>query len=198
MATGCGCLGPPPRRRALLARRPEEHVSTSDAGGLARLLDELLAADAQDAVVTLVQRIIAQFEVTDAIGAAALLRALRKAGAGDITELARLAGGQVNLTDPDGAAELLKILAKLGIPGITADVARRAAEQAVLDNTYYVTRLLDAIDGSGASQALPALADRAANTGFHAPLVKCGLADDFAFGREPDGTASRPWTWDDL
>jgi len=184
--------------RALLARQPEEHVSTSDAGGLARLLDELLAADAQDAVVTLVQRIIAQFEVTDAMGAAALLRALRKAGAGDITELAQMVAGQANLTDPDGAAKLLKMLAKLGIPGATTDVARRAAEQAVLDNTYYVTQLLDAIDGSGASQALPVLADRAANTGFYAQLVKRGLADDFAFGREPDGTASRPWTWDDL
>jgi hypothetical protein len=184
--------------RTLLARRPEEHVSTSNAGGLARLLDELLAADAQDAVVTLVQRIIAQFEVTDAMGAAALLRALRKAGAGDITELARLVAGQANLTDPRGAAVLLKMLAKLGIHGITADVAGRAAEQAVLDNAHYVARLLDAIDGSGASQAVAALADRAANTGFYAPLVDRGLTDHFAFGREPDGTASRPWTWDDL
>jgi hypothetical protein len=87
-------------------------------GGLARLLDELLAADARDAVVTLVQRIIAQFEVTDAMGAAALLRALRMAGAGDITELARLAAGQVSLTDPDGAPGLLKMLAKLGSRGL--------------------------------------------------------------------------------
>lgn len=183
---------------ALLARRPEEHVSTGNAAGLARLLDELLAADAQDAVVALVQRVIAQFEVTDAMGAAALLAALRKAGAGDVTELARLAAGQVSLTDPDGAATLLSMLAKLGIPGITANVAKRAAETAILDNTYYVTRLLDAINSSGAGQALPTLAHRAADTGFYAPLVKRGLTGDFAFGREPDNSASRPWTWDDL
>ena len=184
--------------QVLLARRPEEHVSTSDAGGLARLLNELLKVDAREAVVTLVQRIIANFEVSDAMGAAALLRALRKANAGDITDLARLAAGQVNLTEPDGAAELLEMLAKLHLPEVTRDVARRAAQQAVLDNTYDVARLLDAVNGSGASQALPALANRAANTGYYAPLVKRGLADDFAFGREPDGTASRPWTWHDL
>jgi hypothetical protein len=182
----------------LLARRPEEHVSTSDAGGLARLLDELLKVGAKEAVVTLVQRVIANFEVSDAMGAAALLQTLRKAGAGDITDLARLAAGQVNLTEPDGAAELLEMLAKLHLPEVTREVAGRAAQQAVLDSTYDVARLLDAVNGSGASQALPALANRAANTGYYAPLVRRGLADDFAFGREPDGTASRPWTWHDL
>lgn len=185
-------------RRALLARQPEEYVSTENAAGLARLLDELLAADAQDAVVTLAQRAIAQFEVTDAMGAAALLAALRKVGTGDVTELARLAAGQVNLTDPAGAAELLKMLAKLGVPGITANVAKRAAETAVLENTYYVTHLLDAVHRSGANQALPTLAHRAANTGFYEPLVKRGLTGDFTFGREPDKSASQPWTWDDM
>jgi hypothetical protein len=184
--------------QALLARRPEEHVRTSDAGGLARLLNELLVAGAKEAVVTLVQRIIGNFEVSDALGAAALLRALRKAGAGDITALVRLAADQVDLTEPDGAIELLEMLAKLHLPEVTRDVARRAAQHAVLDNTHDVARLLDAVNGSGASQALPALANRAANTGYYAPLVTRGLADDFAFGREPDGTASRPWTWDDL
>ena len=35
-------------RRALLARRPEQHVSTGNAAGLARLLDELLAWSTQE------------------------------------------------------------------------------------------------------------------------------------------------------
>lgn len=184
--------------KALLARRPEEHVEISDASGLARLVNELRAANAKKAVKTLVLRVSAQFPVSVAHGVPALLRILRNLGARNVSELARHAVDQVTLTDPGDAAELLETLAELDDQKLTATAAVQAAGQATLDDGHNVGRLLDALGDSGTTSALLTFANRAADAGHYAQLTERGLAEDSKFGREPDGTASRPWRWQDL
>jgi hypothetical protein len=185
-------------RRSLLARSPQAHASISDAGGLARLLNELAAEGDADAVRTLSHRIRTEFEITGARGVAALLKAKRSMGAVDTAELAQRAAEQVALTNAEIAAELIETLAELGYPELAAVAAGRAANEAVLDDARHVSTLLAALHVSGARGAFRVLADRAADTGYYAEDVKYDVTRGYRFGREPDGAASRPWTWQDL
>ena len=185
--------------KALVARRPEKHAAIDDPLGLGRLLAELHMAGASDAVASLILRITGEVRLPDAMGAAELLRALHAVGATEaFTKIAQQAADEASLASPDGAAELLDVLAKADVPEVIAAVAMRAAAEATLDHSYYVHNLLVTLNRSGTRKAFIRLANRAANAGYFAKLVQFGLADTFKFGREPDGTASRPWGWADL
>jgi hypothetical protein len=51
----------------------------------------------------------------------------------------------------------------------------------------------------GAGEQAAALADRLPAAGlFELFLEQKGLADQFRFGREADGTPAAPWGWEDL
>ena len=75
----------------------------------------------------------------------------------------------------------------------------RAAAHAPLDDPDGVASLLDSLREAGAHEQAAALADRLPAAGmFELFLEQKGLADQFRFGREADGTPAAPWGWEDL
>ena len=62
-----------------------------------------------------------------------------------------------------------------------------------------MARLLDSLRGAGAREQAAALTDRLPTAGlFGLFLERKGLADQFRFGRQADGTSAAPWGWEDL
>ena len=59
--------------------------------------------------------------------------------------------------------------------------------------------LLDSLREAGAHEQAAALAGRLPAAGMFGLFLKQkGLADQFRFGREADGTPAAPWGWEDL
>ena len=78
-------------------------------------------------------------------------------------------------------------------------VARDPAAHAPLDDPYRVAKLLDSLRQAGADEQAAALTGRLRAAGlFGLFLEQKGLADQFRFGREADGTPAPPWGWEDL
>jgi hypothetical protein len=68
-----------------------------------------------------------------------------------------------------------------------------------LSNSGRVAFLLSRLRAAGADEQAGALAARLPADGmFELFLEQEGRADQFRFGREPDGTPAAPWDWDDL
>ncbi len=132
---------------------------------------------------------------------AGLLGRLREAGAGEQAAalLARDPAAHVALDDPGGVASLLDSLRRAGAGEQAAALAERAAAHAALGDRGGVALLLDGLRWAGAEQQAAALAARLpAADMFRLFLEQEGRADQFRFGREPDGTPAAAWDWDDL
>ena len=132
---------------------------------------------------------------------ACLLDSLREAGAHEQAAalLARDPAAHAALDDPGGVASLLDSLREAGAHEQAAALADRAAAHAALDDPGGVARLLDSLRQAGAHDQAAALADRLPAAGmFGLFLEQKGLADQFRFGREADGTPAAPWGWEDL
>ena len=81
----------------------------------------------------------------------------------------------------------------------TAALASRAAAHAALYDPEGVASLLDSLREAGAHEQAAALTGRLPTAGmFELFLEQKGLADQFRFGREADGTPAAPWGWEDL
>ena len=78
-----------------------------------------------------------------------------------------------------------------------ATLASRAATHISLTYPGYVVRLLEELRAAGAGEAAATLAVRAANAGMFQVFLDAGPgeASSHRFGREPDGTPSQPWSW---
>ena len=76
---------------------------------------------------------------------------------------------------------------------------RAAAAHVPLDDPYGVAFLLARLREADAAQQAAALAARLPAAGkFGLFLGQEGIADQFHFGQEPDGTPAVPWDWEDL
>ena len=96
-------------------------------------------------------------------------------------------------------ASLLDSLRGAGADEQATALAGRAAARAALDNPDGVASLLNSLREAGAHGQAAALADRLPAAGmFELFLEQNGLADQFRFGREIDGTPATPWGWEDL
>ena len=187
---------------ALLARDPAAHAALDDPGGVARLLDSLREAGADEQAAALAgPRPAAHAPLDDPGGVARLLDSLREAGAHE--QAAALAGRGRRPRPPRRPG-------RRGPPagqpagGGRARAGRRAAgprsaAHAALDDPGGVASLLDSLREAGAHEQAAALADRLPAAGmFGLFLEQKGLADQFRFGREADGTPAAPWGWEDL
>ena len=97
-------------------------------------------------------------------------------------------------------ALLIGELRDLGQEHQATQLAKRVAMHATPVQIDGVDLLLQEVRAIGADDLITALTQRLTACGFHY-FVSRELADNqdrFRFGREPDGTASTPWTWDDL
>ena len=190
--------------RTLLDRDPAAQASLDDPGGVTWLLQALRGAGADDAARTLAARAAAQASLDNPGGVGALLQALAEAGAAAAARtLAARAAAQASLDNPGGVAQLLQALQALDPAG--ADDAARTlldrdpAAQASLDDPGGVGALLQALAEAGAAAAARTLADRAANAGMFDLFLELrpDKAPNYLLGREPDGTPSQPWKWEE-
>jgi hypothetical protein len=162
------------------------HAALEDPDDVAYLLASLREAGADEQAAALAGRAAAHAALDDPGAVAMLLASLRKAGAHEQAAalLARDPAAHAALDDPDGVARLREA---------------GAYDQAALDDPDGVARLLASLREAGAHDQAAALAARLPAVGmFELFLQQDSRADQFRFGREPDGTPAAPWDWDDL
>jgi hypothetical protein len=172
-----------PDDAAPAARWAVGQVRLDDPWDLARLLDELLAANAGDAVLALLARDPArQVRVDHLWDAVELLRALHTAGAAEQAGVlaARLVG-DVSLEQLPVVASLLTALRAAGAAdAIGALVARDPARHANPEEPEEIAVLLEALHATGAADAVRSLASWAANdVSLERPLVLARLLKAF-------------------
>jgi hypothetical protein len=186
---------------ALLDRDPFSRASLDNPQAVASLLQVLRRAGARDAIAALLARHpVSHARLDNLQGVASLLRALRDVGARDAVTalLDRDPFSRASLDNPQAVASLLKALRETKARDeITALLARDPASHASLDVRQAVASLLRELRVAGATDAFYTLADRAANAGMFDLFLKVRTDEAFSyrFGREPDGTPSQPWSW---
>ena len=186
---------------ALLARDPAARVALDHPSRVAVLLDGLREAGADEQAAALLARDpAARVALDEPYGVANLLRSLRGAGEhGQAAALAARAAAHASLDNLSGVAVLLDRLREAGADEQAAALVERAAARTPLDHPDGVANLLDELREAGADEQAAALAARLPAAGlFRLFLEQEGRADQFRFGREPDGTPAAPWDWDDL
>jgi hypothetical protein len=94
-------------------------------------------------------------------------------------------------------AALLRELRRAEAHDALDALARRAAHEVKLDNPLTVAALTWQLRGAGADDAITTLVGRAANAGMFRLFldVRTGEPTSYQSGREPDGTPSRSWRW---
>ncbi|MET8481820.1 hypothetical protein ABZV68_32290, partial [Streptomyces clavifer] len=114
--------------------------------------------------------------------------------------LARDPATHVTLDDPAAVASLLDKLREIGaVEQFGALLARDPATHVTLDDPAAVADLLDSLREIGAEEQLGVLVGRLPAAGCFDRFRKfCEGPGRFRFGREPDGNAAAPWTWEDL
>ncbi|MFE2823390.1 hypothetical protein, partial [Streptomyces sp. NPDC059271] len=131
-----------------------------------------------------------------------LLVALRKARADEQVSalIARDPAAQADLNDPAAVAALLDALREAGADEqVSALIARDPAAQADLNDPLGAAKLLVALQQAGANQQVTTLIARLPAWGhFSLFTTATGATEVLRRGREPDGSAVEPWTWDEL
>jgi len=91
------------------------------------------------------------------------------------------------------------LLDRLREAGADDQAAAPASRAAAHDYPGDVASLLRSLREAGAREQAATLAGRLPAAGlFRLFLERNGLADQFRFGRETDGTPAAPWGWEDL
>ena len=186
---------------AVLAGRAAAHAPLDDPGAVVRLLGRLREAGAQEQAAVLAGRAAAHAPLDDLSAVVRLLGRMREAGAQEqAAVLAGRAAAHTPLDDPGRVAWLLGRLREAGAHEQAAALLHRdPAAHASLGNPDDVFELLGRLREVGAHEQAAALADRLPAAGmFGLFLGQKGLADQFHFGREADGTPAAPWGWGDL
>jgi hypothetical protein len=80
---------------------------------------------------------------------------------------------------------------------VTTLIDRDPAAHAALDEPGGVARLLHALREADADQQATALVARLPAAGMFGLLEVIGESQS-RFGREPDGSPAKPWSWNDL
>lgn len=184
----------------LLARVPAAHLANEPLDTW--LMNSLLKAGADEHVAALLARRPAErIRLSNGWSVARLLDFLRCAGATEeiAVLLARDPARHVNLNDLHGVARLLDAFRTAGAVDQASVLADRAAEHAIPDSSWGAGELLEALRKLGATDQAGTLSNRLPAAGrFDAFLKQGDNREVYLFGREPDGTPSAPWDWDDL
>jgi hypothetical protein len=183
-----------------LAARAVGHTSLDNPVGVTWLLRALRRGGASDAVTALLARDpVGHVSLDDPQDVAELLEELRAAGANDAARalLARDPAGHVSLDHPWAIALLLRALRAAGASDAAHTLAARAAAHASLDDPGAVAGLLRELREAGANDAARTLATRAASAGMFDLFLEVhpDEASSYLSGREPDGTPSQSWKW---
>ncbi|MGW0771533.1 hypothetical protein [Streptomyces sp. NPDC002676] len=182
-----------------LAERAAAHVPLGDPDGVGLLLNSLREVGAHEQATALAQRAVAHIPLDKPNAVAHLLTGLREAGTHEHVAalLARNPAIYAALDVPDAVAKLLNGLWEAGARDQVRVLAQRAAAHAPLDGR--LDNLLEAMRRAGADEQVTVLAKRLpAARRFHMFMGIDDHQNRFRFGREPDGSAAAPWTWEDL
>ncbi|MFD0275379.1 hypothetical protein ACFVHB_15940 [Kitasatospora sp. NPDC127111] len=180
---------------ALLDREPAAHIGLREPGGVTGMLTLLHCSGHDKSVRVLLAREPAlHVALTDPHGVAGLLRALRRLRDLDAVQqlLARRPAAHVELANPSGLAALVRSLRSTGDREAARSLATRAATHASVSDYAGGEALTLAMSQVGAAEEARTYARRLQDAGT-------GRREDFGqYGRETDGRAAQPWTWDDL
>lgn len=177
---------------ALLARDPATHVDLTESVYL--LLANLREVGADHAFVVLAERAAAHTDLSQPAAGLLLSELHRgKAEAAIAILLDRNPAESLDLTniDPLTASVLLKTLREVGAEQAATVLETRAAVGANLADRRMVPFLYENLKKAEAERAAALFLERGKNAGIY--------PDQFApHGREPDGTPSRPWTFESI
>ncbi|MFE2103023.1 hypothetical protein, partial [Streptomyces sp. NPDC059468] len=139
-----------------------DHAPPSDSYALARLLDSLQKAGAEEQTAALLGRFAACVSLDNPDAVVDLLTRLRGVGADEWTAalLDRNPAARVSLDNPDAVARLLNRLRWVGADKQAAALLGRAVARVSLDAPYAVARLLEWLREAGADEQTAALLDR--------------------------------------
>ncbi|WP_202197102.1 hypothetical protein [Streptomyces spororaveus] len=183
-----------------LAERAATDVSLDNPRAVAQLLKTMWTAGGWKSAVALAERATAHVSLDEWYAVAQLLEAMRTAGGRkSAVALAERATARVSLYTPIAVAALLDAMREAWMLEQAVALAERATVHVSLDNPYTAARLLEAMRKAGAQEQVVAFAERLPATGCFDVFIGVGNHEkQFRFGREPDGSAAVPWTWDDL
>ncbi|MFI6691850.1 hypothetical protein ACIBLA_08805 [Streptomyces sp. NPDC050433] len=188
-----------------LARRADVEIpSLTDPSTVHWLLRAMKSVGAEDAAGALAARTanaLALGSRHSADAVARMLEALREADTGGAVDilLDRAPAAEVDLDNLYHVALLLDVLRKAGADDQLTDLATRAVNDAFLNGSHAVAELLTALRKADAHAQIATLAERLPGAGHFDQFIEIGGAQGrFRFGREPDGTDSTSWNWDDL
>jgi len=193
----------------LLARNPTAHVSLAKNFQMHQLLSALRDAGAGEQVTALAHRAAVNIPLSDTAGLAELLKGLQDVGATDqiAVLLARNPAMHSVLDDPTTVAMLLDELMAAGAADqVAVLLARNPATQVAFALSpseafaqYSPLTLVRSLKKANADSQVPALLERLPGAArFYAFTQASEHPEQFQYGREPDGSAAIPWTWDDL
>jgi hypothetical protein len=174
-------------------------VKLDDPWAVAMLMRSLPEARADDALRILLKRgLVDHVRVNDPRTVGLLLWLLWRASAAHaVAALAVRAAADASVDNPADVAVLLQVLCEARAGDAVTTLALRAAAHTRLDFSLEVPNLLQALRNAEVSDAVAVLADRAANAGLFDVFLVAHVAETpgFVFGREPDGSPSHPWQW---
>ncbi|MFI2473084.1 hypothetical protein [Nocardia xishanensis] len=165
------------------------------------LLVELQESGRADEARTLAEETVSDImPLDDPFGVAVLLEALRDgAWTEQAQTLAELAVPEVDVWDPLGVLYLLEELREGGWTEQAQILAGRAVAAVSITYPTEISELLEELRRSGLVDRAQELTARLPATGdFDLFLGNIANREDYWYGREPDGTGSPDWTWDDL
>ncbi|MGW7646902.1 hypothetical protein [Streptomyces bobili] len=187
---------------ALLARHPGELARLEHPQDVCWLMDCLQHQSATDELRTLARRIAENAPFTGPREQAKLTGILHAAGAHEELSalLARDPAAHAPLHDLFDLAWLLTSLRRAGADEQTELLATRIADEAPLTaGSEAVKNLLNTLTQVSTAEKIAVLADRLPDAGHFAAFLTIGdHATRFAYGRQTDGSARPPWTWDDV
>ncbi|MFI9245905.1 hypothetical protein ACIGXF_25805 [Streptomyces sp. NPDC053086] len=184
---------------ALLDRDPSAEADCEDPYAVAKLLDSLGKTEAHRQMADLAERAATAVPLDDACAVSVLLDSLREAEAHPqiIALLDRDPASQVALDNAWHVARLLRSLrhAEPHHPQNIA-LAEQVAARVTVQNPSAVAAVLDALREARASPQLIALTERL--PAAEAFDLFTEHREGYRFGREPDGSAASPWSWENL
>jgi hypothetical protein len=194
-------LGAAARSRGLLrtsASLWRRRAIRGDVNAVINLAEIMLQVGADN--LDFVRWVAERTAVNDPRDAAHLLDVVRRGSSGsEARNLAERVIASLDISDLTAVCRLIDTLHKIGAADQVAVLASRTAVHAELSDPGAVADLLESLTQAGARQQVTKLAERLADRGEDGLYLHLEAQEGrYRFGREPDGSPSEQWGWDDL
>ncbi|MGW2610151.1 hypothetical protein ACWC4A_38115 [Streptomyces mirabilis] len=184
-----------------LAQRASAHMALHHPSDVSILLVKLWETGSHELATVVAVGAAAHIPASSTGAVSVLLDRMASVGARkEAAALAERAAPYAALDDPQAVASLLETLSKWGYHQQTAVIlSRDPASHAALHDSQVVYRLWVRLQEVGAHEQATCLAERLPAAGhFDLYIQMLNHGQRFKYGREPDGSAAAPWTWEDL